>query len=136
MTVVPSEAMAFHLGIVVHDLDASARRYEDIYGAMQWNRFELPLAALPTNPETRDAQVLAAYGRAAGMTFELIQVLSGETVHSLFLKRRGEGIQHIGIWVPDVQAAAVRAVEAGARITAAILARAGEASVQLSASCA
>ncbi|MEM4541011.1 MAG: VOC family protein, partial [Archaeoglobaceae archaeon] len=33
---------------------------------------------------------------------ELIQVLEGETIHAEFLKRKGEGLHHIGFFVKNL----------------------------------
>jgi hypothetical protein len=52
-----------------------------------------------------------------GLTFELIQVREGRTVHLDFLEERGEGVQHIGIWTSDVRAAVEHAVNLGGRVT-------------------
>ena len=122
MTAPSDRPIAFHIGIAVHDLDATARRYEQIFGPLQWQRWESPLPAMPWDPESSAARLKIAYGRMPGMTFELIQVLAGETVHTAFLRRHGEGVHHLGVWTPDVQAAAAVAVAAGARVRAALLA--------------
>ena len=49
-------------------------------------------------------------------TFELIE-REGKIAHKVFLDEHGEGLQHIGIWTPDVQAAVREAVTKGCRVT-------------------
>src|SRR5262249_23255953 len=105
MTAASEQCMAYHIGIVVHDLYAVAHRYDELFGPLHWHTWEAPVGALPWNPETTDGRLRIAYGRLPGLTLELVQPLSGETVHGLFLKRRGECVQHIGLWVPDVREA-------------------------------
>ena len=61
-----------------------------------------------------------AFGRVPGVTFELIHP-EGTIEHRVFLDERGEGLQHIGIWTPDVQAAVREAVSKGCRVTHAAL---------------
>jgi methylmalonyl-CoA/ethylmalonyl-CoA epimerase len=34
---------------------------------------------------------------------ELIQVISGETLHTKFLEERGEGLHHLGFFVDDLE---------------------------------
>src|SRR5262249_3612252 len=73
------------------------------------------------NPATTPARLKFAYGRMPGVTLELIEVLEGETIHTTFLREHGEGVHHLGIWVPDVRAAVQAAVEQGGRVAMAML---------------
>ncbi|HLZ71699.1 MAG TPA: VOC family protein [Dehalococcoidia bacterium] len=132
MTAPAPQPYAFHIGMVVHDLDASARRFDQLLGAMRWHTWELPLQALPTNPRTTDARLRIAYGRMPGQTIELIEVLEGTPVHRLFLEARGEGVQHLGVWVPDVAEATAAAIARGGQVMLALLRPDGTAAVQLS----
>jgi catechol 2,3-dioxygenase-like lactoylglutathione lyase family enzyme len=109
--------VAYHLGFVVHDLDAVADRYARMLGVERWRRHDLEVARVPWDPRSTDARLSVAFGRAAGMTFELIQVREGRTAHLDFLETRGEGVQHIGFWAPDVRAAVQQAVSQGGRVT-------------------
>jgi hypothetical protein len=119
MSAPPPELQAFHLGIVVRDMEAVMERYRVLLGVDNWHVREIESPALPWNPDTKDARVKAAYGRGSGQTFELLQVLEGRTVHSKFLEEHGEGVQHIGYWTPDIRASLEDAVAKGAVITSA-----------------
>lgn len=46
----------------------------------------------------------------------MIEVTEGNTPHSDWIRDHGEGIQHLGVYVPDVLAAARKAIAAGGRI--------------------
>jgi catechol 2,3-dioxygenase-like lactoylglutathione lyase family enzyme len=133
VTAPPPDLLAYHLGFVVRDLDAVADRYSRMLGVDRWRTHELAVPRLAWDPRSTDARIRVAFGRAVGMTFELIQVQEGRTPHLDFLETHGEGIQHIGIWAPDVRAAVQHAVSQGGRVT---LARyddqTGTATVQLS----
>jgi catechol 2,3-dioxygenase-like lactoylglutathione lyase family enzyme len=133
VTAPPPDLLAYHLGFVVRDLDAVADRYSRMLGVDRWRTHELAVPRLAWDPRSTDARIRVAFGRAVGMTFELIQVQEGRTLHLDFLETHGEGIQHIGIWAPDVRAAVQHAVSQGGRVT---LARyddqTGTATVQLS----
>lgn len=93
-------AVAYHLGVVVHNLEAATERYGRLLRVPRWHTVE-------TGP------LRIAFGRGAGLTFELIQPLTEGTLWSGYLQRQGEGVQHLGFWVPDVQAAVAEAVAAG-----------------------
>jgi catechol 2,3-dioxygenase-like lactoylglutathione lyase family enzyme len=113
---------AYHLGIVVRDLEAACARYSELLGVPEWHRSEIERPAIPVNPRTAGGggKLHIAFGRVPGMTFELI-LPEGKIEHKVFLDERGEGVQHIGIWTPDVQGAVRDAVAKGCRVTHAAL---------------
>ena len=127
----PIEAAAYHAGLVVHAVDAAIARYERLFGAtfaiFEYDKSASRLAEAPA-PATR---LRVAYGRVAGMTFELIQPLDGNGTHAEFLEKRGEGVHHFGFWVPDLQRAVEGALEHGARLTSASITAAGSAVVSI-----
>ncbi|HWC29769.1 MAG TPA: VOC family protein [Dehalococcoidia bacterium] len=118
MTAPNAEMFAYHLGIVVRDLEAACARYTELLGVPEWHRSEVERPGVPVNPRTAGGRgkLNIAFGRVPGMTFELIQP-EGQIEHRFFLDAHGEGIQHIGIWTPDVQAAVRDAVAKGCRVT-------------------
>ena len=132
MTAPPADLVAYHLGFVVYDLEAVARTYQRVLGVDRWRTRELAMPRAPFDARSTDARLKIAFGRGAGLTFELIQVLEGRTPHLDFLERNGEGIQHIGFWTSDVRKAVERAVAEGGRITLARFDPNGNAEVQLS----
>jgi hypothetical protein len=132
MTAPPGDLVAYHIGIVVHDLQAVADRYQRLLGVDHWRTRELATPRVPWDPRCTDARLSIAFGRAAGLTFELIQVLEGRTTHLDFLEKHGDGVQHIGFWAPDVRAVVERAVKEGGTITMARFDPDGNAEVQLS----
>ncbi len=127
----PPDLLAFHIGIVVHDLDAVADRYRRMLGVDRWRSHELHVAKSPFNERFTEAVVRIAYGRGAGQTIELIQVLEGRTQHSEFLEAHGEGVQHIGFWSADVRASVEAALAEGAKLVTAYIDAESNAVVQL-----
>jgi catechol 2,3-dioxygenase-like lactoylglutathione lyase family enzyme len=127
----PPDLVAFHLGFVVHDVDATAARYRRLLGVERWHIRERTLAKIPWDERTTDSRMKFAYGHGAGLTFELIQVLDGEYPHSQFLRAHGEGVQHIGFWTPDVRRSVEAAVAEGAQITLAMFDQTSNVVVQL-----
>jgi catechol 2,3-dioxygenase-like lactoylglutathione lyase family enzyme len=126
------DLFAYHLGIVVRDLDAACARYSEYLSVPRWHFTEIERPGLPTNPATaggRGRQRIA-FGRVPGATFELIQPVKGKSVFSVYLEERGEGLQHLGVWTPDLSAAVTDAIAKGGRVTHASL-KEGMATVQL-----
>ena len=102
----PPQIVAFHVGIVVHDLDAVIDRYKRMFGIDRWHVRD----ALPDIPQR------IAYGgrEGTGMAFELIEPQPGaQTQMADFLAERGEGIQHVGFWTPDLRGSLQAAVDEG-----------------------
>jgi methylmalonyl-CoA/ethylmalonyl-CoA epimerase len=134
MTATSDELFAFHLGFVVRDLEATTARYQRLLDIPRWHPRETDVLALPWNPATTDGRIRIAHGRTPGQTLELIQPLEGETFASIFLREHGEGVQHLGFWVPDLAAGIWRAFEAGATLSHANFRRDGSGYAQLTAS--
>jgi catechol 2,3-dioxygenase-like lactoylglutathione lyase family enzyme len=122
MTAPESKMFAYHLGIVVRDREAACKRYTELLGVPEWHCSEVERPGVPVNPKTAGGRGLLhiAFGRVPGMTFEIIQP-EGQIEHKVFLDEHGEGVQHIGVWTPDVQAAVREAVAKGCRVTHAAL---------------
>jgi catechol 2,3-dioxygenase-like lactoylglutathione lyase family enzyme len=118
MTTPEAKMFAYHLGIVVRDLEAACARYTELLGVPEWHQSEVERPGLPVNPNTAGGKgtLHIAFGRVPGMTFELIQP-EGQIEHRFWLDAHGEGLQHIGVWTPDVQAAVREAVAKGCKVT-------------------
>lgn len=102
----PPEIVAFHVGIVVRDLDAVMDRYWRMFGIDRWHARE-------ANPDTGTR--IAYGGRdGTGLAFELIEPTPGRPSQMLdFLEAHGEGVQHIGFWTPDLLGSLQAAVDEG-----------------------
>jgi catechol 2,3-dioxygenase-like lactoylglutathione lyase family enzyme len=105
-------AIGHHLGFAARDAEATARRYERVLGAT----FRLMPPYELTNLYGRPAKLKVYYGAMPGYALEIIEVTEGVTAHNEFIRDHGEGIQHLGVYVPDVVEAARQAVADGARI--------------------
>lgn len=82
------------VGIVVEDLDRARKACAQFFGEES-----LP----PLEFETGGARLRLAFFQAGEIQVELIQVLEGETIHSKFLKERGEGLHHLGYFIEDLE---------------------------------
>jgi len=120
----PPEIVAFHVGIVVRDLEAVIDRYRRMFGIDRWHLRD----ALPDIPQR------IAYGGhdGTGIAFELIEPQPGsKTQMSEFLEQRGEGVQHIGFWTPDLLGSLQAAVAEGGTLVAGPFEQHGKTVVQV-----
>lgn len=120
----PPQIVAFHLGLVVHDIEAVIDRYRRMFAIDRWHVRE----------PVEGGQTRIAYGgrEATGVAFELIQPLPGVTSQmSEFLAEHGEGVQHVGFWTQDLLGSLQAAVEEGGRLVAGPFEQRGNSVVQV-----
>src|SRR5690348_5922596 len=97
-----------HVAIVVRDLEASLRFYRDTLGIAPSKIIDFPregvkIAFLPL-------------GGPGGSEIELLEPTNPETGVARFLEKRGEGLHHICLEVPDVERALAELKAAGAAV--------------------
>jgi catechol 2,3-dioxygenase-like lactoylglutathione lyase family enzyme len=83
------------IGIVVKDLDAAVDYYTNTLGWGPFGFFELDLKDFIYRGRACNARIRVALSSYDPVQIELIEVLEGETPHSVFLREKGEGIQHL-----------------------------------------
>jgi hypothetical protein len=106
--------------MVVQDLDVALEAYGRLLYANTWRVREM-------GPGFR-----IAYGSGSGQTWELIEVTGeGNSQFHQFRDRHTEGVQHIGLWTPDIRASVEDALSGGAELVSATTDDAGHATVQL-----
>lgn len=94
-----------HLAIAVNDLDAALNFYEHALGLTVTERREVP-----------EEGVEIAFLPVEGTLVELLRPLEPENAIGQFLAKRGEGMHHLCLAVPDVEAAVARLTASGARL--------------------
>lgn len=104
------------IGIVVRDLDAAMRRYEEHYGIGPWKVHQFrPGEVKEWREEGRLVEGGAKTRFAAAMVgkvqWELIQPLDDTSIFAKFLAEKGEGVHHIAVATPDYDG--ILAAEAG-----------------------
>lgn len=92
-----------HLGIAVADIDASLHLYSDL--------LQMPVSGRET---VAAEQVSVAMLSAGSGRIELLQPTSPDSPVSRFLAKRGPGLHHVALRVPDLTAAIGRLKAAGA----------------------
>jgi methylmalonyl-CoA/ethylmalonyl-CoA epimerase len=108
------------IGYVVESVDETVRNYHERFGIGDWKIYTYgpPLLRYMTRhgaPSSYSARIALSYFGESRI--ELIQNLEGDTVYSEFIQRHGYGVHHLGIYVPDIQAALHEAREAGIEVT-------------------
>ena len=100
------------LGIVVHDLEATVRRYVDDYGIDPWQFARIDLGAANdyreySRPVERSNRIaVATVGR---VMWELIEPLDEDGIYARFLAEKGEGVHHVAVATPDFDGTVARA---------------------------
>ncbi|HEX9290921.1 MAG TPA: methylmalonyl-CoA epimerase [Anaeromyxobacteraceae bacterium] len=92
-----------HVAILVSDLDAAIRLYRDVYG--------LELAEVEEVP-TEKVRV-AIFGHGAGR-IELVSPTGPDSPMAKAIERRGEGLHHVCLEVPDIAKAMAALKASGA----------------------
>ncbi len=92
------------LGIVVRDIQASMEHYWRVLGIGPWKVYtngpHLRNVTYHGRPASYRVRVALAHTEA--LVYELIQYLEGDSIHRDFLAAQGEGIEHVGIYVPNL----------------------------------
>ena len=95
------------VGIVVEDMDRAVEFYESL-GMGPFQIMEVNLEGCIYLGKPTDCRMKLAMAGAGPIEIELIQILEGETPHTEFLRKRGEGPQHIRFRVDDLDAVLVQ----------------------------
>ncbi len=95
------------IGIVVKDMEATMNFYEKMFG----------IEPFPTvESAVNSAKLKIGLFQLGEVQIELIQVLEGETIHSKFLEKRGEGLHHLGFFVEDIEKELARIEKGGIEV--------------------
>lgn len=103
-----------HLGVVVKDIQKSVDYYTGAFGL---TFDEIAEHALPPDVITRGKPtpytMRVTFAQMGPLRLELINIVEGESLHTEFLKDRGEGIHHLGFEVVDLEKEVANAEEQG-----------------------
>ena len=94
-----------HLGIAVRSVEESLRFWRDQLGF-----------SVTARETVETERVNVAMLPAGGSRIELLEGTSPDSVISQFVEKRGGGLHHVAIRVPDLSAAAARLMQGGARV--------------------
>ena len=94
-----------HLGVAVKSLEDALRFYRDLLG--------LKLEAVEEVPGEKVRVAMLPMGDTR---LELLEATAEDSAVAHFIAKRGEGLHHISLRVPDLAAAVARLKAAGARL--------------------
>jgi methylmalonyl-CoA epimerase len=94
-----------HLGIALRSLEAALRFYEGSLGMEASLRESVP-----------QEKVNVAMLPCGGPRLELLEAAAPDSVIAKFIETRGEGLHHVALLVPDLNAAVARLKASGARL--------------------
>jgi methylmalonyl-CoA/ethylmalonyl-CoA epimerase len=99
--------MLCQVGLVVHDLEATARKFADAFGLPMPRVIETPgwdRARTMVDGSPSEATAKLAFFQTGQMMVELIQPDEKSSVWRDFLDTHGEGVHHIAFRVEDTKA--------------------------------
>jgi methylmalonyl-CoA epimerase len=94
-----------HLGIAVRSIDKALEFYRDQLGL-----------SVALREEVAAEKVLAAMLPLGESRIELLEASEPDSVIAKFIEKRGEGLHHIAVTVPDLVAAVEKLKSSGARV--------------------
>ena len=109
------------IAMVVKDLDQIVKNYWEKFGIGPWHFYtygqaptDLTYAEYKGKPSDYKMRIALSY---FGPTrIELIEHAEGDTIYKDFLEKHGEGVQHLGLIVEDMDKALAEAEEAGFQV--------------------
>ena len=101
----PQFKKIFQIGIIVEDVDASVKHFEDDFGMGPWEVRDFsnevdPFKEMTINGEKVMIKNRMAFMKAYGMEIELIQPIS-DSAYKRWLDEHGPGIHHIAVLTND-----------------------------------
>jgi methylmalonyl-CoA/ethylmalonyl-CoA epimerase len=99
----PTFTGVFQVAVVVRDLDEAVRRYADGYGMGPWRMYRVMQSDREMEVHERPQPTAFRYALCdVGATnWELIQPLDDASIFAEFLRRHGEGVQHVAFTTDD-----------------------------------
>jgi methylmalonyl-CoA/ethylmalonyl-CoA epimerase len=112
----PPGAPIKQVAIVVRDLDEAVARWSEVLGIGPWTAYRLEPPRLRDTRyrgEEVDFALRHALAWQGEVQFELVQPLVGPSIFADHLDAHGEGMHHVGRYVPHHAAAVAQALAAG-----------------------
>ncbi len=101
---------------VVRDVDKTVAFLSSTFGIGPWRITEVSRSKDEVRVGEGPYKVKVALAKIGSLDLELVQPIEGGTMHSRFLEARGEGLEHIGFRVPNMDEAVSKLQQQGMRI--------------------
>jgi len=106
------------IGIVVKNIDKTIDFYTKMFGFGPYEIKYVDYSAATYYGKTAGYRGKRAFFNIGpGIEIELIELIDGKTIHEDFLKKHGEGLNHIGFKVKELRKSRENAQKAGFQIT-------------------
>jgi len=107
----------FQVGIVVNSIDETVKFYEEVFGIGPFEIREVNYPTATFYGEKEGYRGKRAFAKLGPITLELIELISGKTIHEDFLKEKGEGVHHLGFEVKNLKESIEMAKRHGIKVT-------------------
>ncbi len=102
------------VGVVVKDMEKAMQYYSSSFGIGPFRPLHVTSVDRRVyGKKVNDIKNLTRVARLGDIQFELIQPVSGESIQKEFLEKKGEGINHVGFFVKDLETEVARLTEKG-----------------------
>jgi methylmalonyl-CoA/ethylmalonyl-CoA epimerase len=101
------------VGIVVRDREKVMQQFSSLLGTGPFRLLDLDQPEAIVHGKRTHCGAKLAFAQAGPIEIELIEPVEGESTWSEFLRAKGEGVHHLGIWVPDINKELARFTEMG-----------------------
>jgi len=109
-------ASIFQVGIVVKNIDETVKFYGEVFGIGPFEIREVNYPTATFYGEKAGYRGKRAFAQLGPVTFELIELIEGKTIHEAFLKDKGEGLHHLGFLVKDLKGGVQEAEKRGLKV--------------------
>jgi 4-hydroxyphenylpyruvate dioxygenase-like putative hemolysin len=109
-------ASIFQVGIVVKNIDETVKFYGEVFGIGPFEIREVNYPTATFYGEKAGYRGKRAFAQLGPVTFELIELIEGKTVHEAFLNEKGEGLHHLGFLVKDLKGSVEEAEKRGLKV--------------------
>lgn len=108
------------VGVVVKDLDKAVEYYSS-FGIGPFEPLNLKrIERTVYGKKVTDLENISRVTRMGQVQFELVQPVSGESIQKEFLEKRGEGINHLGFLVDDIDKEVNKLVAKGFKVISSV----------------
>jgi len=96
-------AEIIQVGILVKDVEETARKLEKLIGIGPFHIFEPEYRDLTYNGKPGRFKIKVGLARAGHVEIELMQLLYGETIYDQFARQKGYGLHHMAIRADNME---------------------------------
>lgn len=105
------------IGIVVKSVDETVKYFQEAFGFGPFEIRYVDYSDATYMGEKAGYKGKRGFFHLGPIEIELVELVSGRTIHEDFMKQHGEGLHHIGFEVKDLTAAKKNAEKAGFKVT-------------------